>query len=79
MFDSLTEILTIALPTALGFLNPVGLPITIVTGLAGLVAHFTASAVVATTRTPDPKTTWGKIYRLIEVLALAIAKAKDKA
>jgi hypothetical protein len=36
-----------------------------------------ASAICAITPTPDPKTTWGKVYKFIELLALNIGKAKQ--
>jgi len=37
-----------------------------------------ASAVAATTPTPKEGTTWSKIYKVIDWLALNIGKAKDK-
>lgn len=37
-----------------------------------------ASAFVAATPTPPPGTFWAKVYKVIEVLALVIGKAKDK-
>lgn len=77
MIETLTQILPEVMPYALGILSPQGLAYTAVTGLAGLVTHFTASAFVATTKTPEPTTKWGKVYKLIEVLALAIGKAKE--
>jgi hypothetical protein len=36
-----------------------------------------ASAITAGTRTPDPDSALGKIYRLIEVCALVVGRAKD--
>lgn len=36
-----------------------------------------ASAFVAATPTPNPKTVWGKIYKGIETAALLIGRAKD--
>lgn len=37
-----------------------------------------ASAVAAITPTPKEGSTWAKIYKLIDVLAINIGKAKDK-
>jgi len=37
-----------------------------------------ASAFCSLTGTPDPATKLGKLYRLLEMLALNIGKAKDK-
>lgn len=37
-----------------------------------------ASAVCAATPTPDPNTTWGKVYRAIEFLGLIVGKAKEQ-
>lgn len=78
MIDTLVSILPQVIPQALGFLSPTGLAYTVVTSLGALVAHFTASAFVATTTTPAADTTWGKVYKIIEIIALAISKAKDK-
>ncbi len=37
------------------------------------------SLITALSKTPDPKTTWGKIYKIIlEIPALNVGKAKDK-
>lgn len=36
-----------------------------------------ASAICALTPTPNPNTTWGKVYKFIELLALNIGKAKQ--
>lgn len=36
-----------------------------------------AKAITILTPTPDPSTTWGKVYRGIEVAALLVGKAKD--
>lgn len=36
-----------------------------------------ASAVCAMTPTPDPSTTWGKVYRFIEMAAMVVGKAKQ--
>lgn len=36
-----------------------------------------ASAFCAATPTPDPNTTWGKIYSVIEFLGLLVGKAKQ--
>lgn len=36
------------------------------------------SIVVAGTKTPDPNTIWGKLYRVVEFLALVVGKTKDK-
>jgi len=38
-----------------------------------------ASAVCAVTPTPKPGSTWSKVYKVIEVLAINVGKAKDKA
>lgn len=35
------------------------------------------SAICALTPTPDPSTTWGKVYRAIEYAALIVGKAKQ--
>lgn len=37
-----------------------------------------ASAIVAATPTPKDDILWGKIYKIIEVFALTVGKAKDK-
>jgi len=37
-----------------------------------------ASAVVALTPTPKDDALWGKLYKYLEMLALAVGKAKDK-
>ena len=37
-----------------------------------------ASAICAVTPTPPPDTFWGKVYKVIEVLAINVGKAKDK-
>jgi hypothetical protein len=37
-----------------------------------------ASAICAITPTPNPTTKWGKIYMILEFLAINIGKAKDK-
>lgn len=47
---------------------------TIVSTATGVVTI--ASIVTAATPTPAPDTTLGKIYKLIEVLALVIGRAK---
>jgi len=36
-----------------------------------------ASSICALTKTPDPNTTYGKVYKVIEFLAVNIGKAKD--
>lgn len=36
-----------------------------------------ASTWCAFTKTPDPKTTWGKIYSALEVVALLVGRAKE--
>lgn len=36
-----------------------------------------ASSICALTKTPDPNTTYGKVYKIIEFLALNIGKAKE--
>lgn len=36
-----------------------------------------ASIITAGTRTPDPKSTWGKIYKIIEWCAFLFGKAKE--
>jgi hypothetical protein len=46
-------------------------------GVAGGVVT-TASAITAMTPTPDPNTTWGKVYRGIEIAGLVVAKAKQR-
>ena len=42
-----------------------------------LTVSTIAKAFCAATSTPDPKTTWGKLYNLIEILALTVGKAKQ--
>lgn len=37
-----------------------------------------ASLVTANTETPDPDTWLGKAYRIIEILAMVVGKAKNK-
>ena len=37
-----------------------------------------ASAITAVTGTPDPKTRLGKVYKILEFLALVIYRAKEK-
>ena len=37
-----------------------------------------ASLIVAGTKTPDPDSKLGKIYKLIEFLAIVVGKAKDE-
>lgn len=37
-----------------------------------------ASIVTASTDTPPPETALGKLYKILEVLALVMGKAKDK-
>lgn len=37
-----------------------------------------ASAFCAATLTPPPNTTWGRVYRLIELLGMLIGKAKEQ-
>ena len=36
-----------------------------------------ASLITAGTKTPDPATKLGKVYKVIEVLALVVGRAKD--
>jgi hypothetical protein len=38
-----------------------------------------ASVITAGTRTPAPTTFWGKVYKVIEFLALVWSKAKEEA
>lgn len=40
-------------------------------------AMVAASAIAAVTKTPDPNTTWGKVYKVIEVIALNVLHAKE--
>jgi hypothetical protein len=44
-----------------------------------LIVIGMAKLIVSTTGTPDPATAFGRIYRIIEVLALILGKAKAKA
>ena len=44
---------------------------------AVLTVSTMAKAFCAATETPAANTTWGKIYRLIEVVALTIGKTKQ--
>jgi hypothetical protein len=44
---------------------------------AVLTVSTMAKAFCAATETPAANTTWGKIYRLIEVVALTIGKSKQ--
>lgn len=37
----------------------------------------TASIITAGTRTPNPNTFWGKCYRVLELFALVVGKAKQ--
>lgn len=37
-----------------------------------------ASAFTAATPTPDADSTWGKVYKVIDFLALNVLRAKDK-
>ena len=37
-----------------------------------------ASLITAGTKTPDPATKLGKVYKVIEVLALVVGRAKDR-
>ena len=37
----------------------------------------TSSAIVAVTGTPPANSPWAKVYKVIEVLALVVGKAKD--
>jgi hypothetical protein len=37
-----------------------------------------ASIVTASTTTPAPETVLGKLYKILEVLALVLGRAKDK-
>ena len=41
--------------------------------------HATAAAalIVSLTPTPNPSTTWGKVYKFIELVALNFGKAKE--
>lgn len=49
---------------------------TIISTATGVVTI--ASIVTASTETPPPETVLGKIYRILEVLALVMGKAKNK-
>jgi hypothetical protein len=66
--SDLVAILTLLLGA---YAKPVGL---IALGLIGL-----AKIVCATTGTPDPSTTWGKVYPWIEKAALIFGRMKDTA
>ena len=45
---------------------------------SALLVHFFSSLFVAFTNTPNRFSKFNKIYRVIEMLALAIGKAKEK-
>lgn len=47
----------------------------ILNALLGVFA--VASLFIAGTKTPDPDTTFGKVYRVIEALALNVGRAKE--
>lgn len=49
---------------------------TIVSVATGAVT--VASVITASTETPKPETTLGKLYKILEVIALVIGKAKKK-
>ena len=46
--------------------------------LVGTGAVTAASIFTAFTDTPDPSTRWGKVYRVIEAVALVTERAKQK-
>jgi hypothetical protein len=50
---------------------------TVMLPFAGTALVTAASLFTALTPTPDPSTTWGKVYRIIERVALLTAKAKQ--
>jgi hypothetical protein len=50
---------------------------TVILPFAGTAAVTAASLFTALTPTPDPNTTWGKVYRVIEMAALLTQKAKQ--
>jgi len=54
------------------FMNNSDIIISTVTGIITI-----ASLVVAGTRTPDPDTILGKLYKVVEIAALNFGKAKD--
>lgn len=78
IIDTLIAVLPEVMPMAVGLLSPTGLAYTLTTVAAGAATHFFSSAFVAATPTPKPESKWAKIYKIIEVLALAIGKAKNK-
>jgi hypothetical protein len=47
----------------------------IITTVTGIITI--ASIIVAGTRTPDPDTILGKLYKVVEIAALNFGKAKD--
>jgi hypothetical protein len=54
------------------FMNNLDIIISTVTGIITI-----ASIVVAGTRTPNPDTILGKLYKVVEIAALNIGKSKD--
>ena len=47
--------------------------------LVFLILSYLASLFVSRTETPAPDTSWGRVYRLIEILAGLFGKAKQPA
>tara|TARA_R100000935_G_C2832217_1_gene165805 strand:+ start:173 stop:382 length:210 start_codon:yes stop_codon:yes gene_type:complete len=50
-------------------------PDVIITTITGIITI--ASIFIAGTRTPDPDTFLGKVYKILEFLSLTIGKAKE--
>jgi hypothetical protein len=51
-------------------------PERVLTGITTVVS--VASVITASTETPPPDTFLGKLYRILELLALVVGKAKQK-
>jgi hypothetical protein len=46
--------------------------------LGGLLAlSFVLSQIISNTKTPDPTTVWGKVYKVLEILAGIYGQAKQ--
>lgn len=45
--------------------------------LTALAVHFGASVFTAATPTPDPQSPLGRLYRIVELVALVAGRAKD--
>lgn len=46
-------------------------------GITALAAHFGCSVFTAATPTPDPQSLLGRLYRIVELVALVGGRAKD--